>query len=105
MYYDYRYRFLLTNVAVAVQVLNALREADLMADTTAHPMNMLGSPMDATGAYCDSDSAVFFGEISGPYDYVGVRSKVPPEQVPDVAAYGFEPVSAEDSAAVLGVWA
>jgi len=123
-YHDYRYRFLVANVTQAVAVLAALRAAGVLDGE--HPTNMLGDPLDATGNPTSLTNAAFLGrrgraaveyvdENGDPqtspacgdpaYIYLHVRATTPPEAIGvDLSAYGMEPVSAVESAAVLGVW-
>lgn len=123
-YHDYRYRFLVANVAQAVAVLAALRAAGVLDGE--HPTNMLGDPLDATGNPASFAEAVFLGRrgraaieytddngdpqtspaVGDPaYIYIHVRATTPPEAIGvDLGAYGMEPVSEAESAAVLGVW-
>lgn len=102
-YYDYRYRFLASNVAQAVAVLDALRGA--VSLDGQHPVNMLGDPMDALGGTARLDAAAFFGRRVGDYIYMHVRATTPPSAIGvDLGAYGMEPVTEAESAAVLGVW-
>lgn len=124
MYHDYRYRFLASNVAQAVAVLSALRAAGVLDGE--HPTNMLGDPLDATGNPTSLTNAAFLGrrgraaveyedENGDPqvspaagdpdYIYLHVRATTPPSAIGvDLSAYGMEPVSEAESAAVLGVW-
>lgn len=70
------------------------------------PTNMLGDPLDAEGQPAGPDDAAFLGRRSGDYIYIHVRAATPPGAIGvDPAAYGMEPVSEAESAAVLGVWA
>jgi len=102
-YHDYQHRFLASNVAQAVAVLAALRTAGALDGE--HPMNMLGDPLDSAGNPTGPESAAFFGRQSGGYIYIHVRATTPPEAISvDLSAYGMEPVSEAESAAVLGVW-
>ncbi len=100
-YQDYRYRFRLAQIATALGVLPALRTAGLLGGDM--PANMLGDPLDATGTV--TSSPVFFGRVADGWVYLHVRSSAPPGLLPDVASFGLEAVSAEASAAILGVWA
>jgi hypothetical protein len=102
-YHDYRYRFQASNVAQAVAVLAALRAAGALDGE--HPTNMLGDALDATGNPTSPVEAIFLGRQSGSYIYIHVRATTPPEAIGvDLGAYGMEPVSEAESAAVLGVW-
>lgn len=102
-YHDYRYRFLAANVTQAVAVLAALRAAGTLDG--GHPVNMLGDPLDATGDTATLDAALFFGRRIGGHIYIHVRATTPPEAIGvDLGAYGMEPVSEAESAAVLGGW-
>jgi hypothetical protein len=115
MIHDYRYKT--TNLPLALQALAALRAAGVLAPEGA-PFNMLGEPLpdDPTvrgrrgwgGWLSDKSGEQFYvTPVGDPAAwYFAIRSEVPPSAVPfDPAAYGLQPVSAEESAAVLGVWA
>jgi hypothetical protein len=102
-YFDYRYRFPLSGLVKALSVMDALRNANLMLGN--RPLNMLGGPLDEHAEPTDADTAAFLGAVQDGYVYVHVRSVIRPELVPDPTQYGMEPVSKQDSAAVLGVWA
>ncbi len=102
-YHDYRYRFLAANVTQAVAVLAALQAAGALDGE--HPVNMLGDPMDAAGNPTSLEAAKFLGRRSGGHIYIHVRATTPPEAIGvDLGAYGMEPASEAESAAVLGVW-
>lgn len=104
MMFDYRFRF--DNVGRALDALAALRAAGVLpADQMSG--NMLGAPMDEDGDPCARDDAAFFGAF-GPDDmwHIAIRSDVGPNAIPfDPVTYGLIAETAEESAAVLGVWA
>jgi hypothetical protein len=123
MYFDYRFRFPADGLTQAVAAFDALRAAGILpADSL--PSNMLGDPIEQDGkvvafgrsgraglTYIDPDTAetVVVPAIGDPgMVYVHIRSEVAPDGLPagfDPSVFGLVPVSAEDSAAVLGVWA
>lgn len=104
-YYDYRFRFPVAGIAQALTGFAALRQVGLLP-AEGLPANMLGEPLDATGAPTDAEDAAFVGRRSGDHFHVHIRSRVDPATLPvSPATFGLEPVTEADSAAVLGVWA
>jgi hypothetical protein len=125
---DYRFKFPLTGLSLALEALAALRAANIITSGKL-PDNMLGTPRDAAGvAIVDGSDPAFRGGpgraaisytdpdtqqvIDVPaagdpgYWYVAIRSTTPPSDVPfDPTTYGLIPCDADESAAVLGVWA
>lgn len=103
--FDYRFRF--TDLSLALDALAELRTAGILPAGEACPANMLGEPIDANGDACAIADAVCRAaqDAEGVWHIV-IRSEVPPTAIPfDPAGYGMVPESAEDSAAILGVWA
>lgn len=126
VFHDYRFRFAVGDLATALQALDALRAAGTIADGSL-PDNMLGDPMDASGGAVSRDVAAWFGrqgtaavtfpdpagggDITVPQKgdpgsfYVHIRSIVAPGDLGlNPAEFGLVPISAEESAVVLGVW-
>lgn len=122
-YSDYRYRFPLAGLALAVDAFAALRAGGLLPPDGL-PENMLGDPISLNGEMVargragraavdttdpDTGSAVTIPAIGDPaMVYVHIRSSTAPSELPpgfDPAAYGLVATTAEESAAVLGVWA
>ena len=125
-YYDYRYKCALADLPVALRVLDALRAASVLHGASL-PANMLGDARDATGALVGPDvEPAFVGRtgraastftddstqqtITTPptgdpgYWYFAVRTTLDALPV-DPTTFGLIACSAEESAAVLGVWA
>jgi hypothetical protein len=110
-YADYRFRFPASGIAQALAGFDALRQVGLVP-AEGLPLNMLGDPINASGetvAFDDETGglpgAVFIGRRSGAHFYIHIRSSIDPASLPvSPAAFGLETTTAEQSAAVLGVW-
>lgn len=103
-YFDYRYRFPVAGIALAVGLLDALRANNLLGAGTLR--DMLGDPMDINGDPADAETAAFWGKRSGDHIYLHTRAPIDPTTLGlDLSAYGMEHVDADTSAAILGVWA
>lgn len=122
-YHDYRFAFPADGLATALGAFEALRAAGILAPGEV-PLNMLGDPIVQGGqtvafgrrgraglTYADeaTGAPVAVPAIGDPsLIYIHIRSETAPEALPagfDPAAFGLIPVPAEESAAVLGVWA
>lgn len=123
--YDYRYKFPLSGLALAITGFAALQAAGLLSPGTIPP-NMLGSDRDASGnVVAPGDSTVVAwrgdagiaqmvdpssgGTIEARGDpafyYVAIRSEVAPADVTvNPADYGLVTCDPIESAAVLGGW-
>lgn len=117
--YDYRFRFPVDGLAIALDALDALRDIGVLeAD---RPANMLGERRDTAGNVVPSGAAWRGGRGSLPvttpdgtipakgdpdWFYIHVRSPVGPAALGefDPADYGFVATAAEELAEVLGVW-
>lgn len=117
--HDYRYRFPDSGWPAALHFMRLV--------TAGRITNMLGDPLDPTGAPTALETAAVFARrgtaartfaahggapVTVPargdpgFWYVHVRADITPDALPaDPLTWGFEAVTAEESAAVLGVWA
>ena len=117
--HDYRYRFAKARWPDAVLFMHVV--------TAGRITNMLGDPLDEDGEPTAPEAAAVFARrgtaartvtsgdgvpVTVPargdpgYWYVHVRADITPDMLPaDPLTWGFEAVTAEESAAVLGVWA
>jgi hypothetical protein len=117
--HDYRYRFPDSGWSAAVPFMHFV--------TAGRITNMLGDPLDEDGEPTAPETAAVFARrgtaarslampggalVTVPargdpgFWYVHVRAAIAPEMLPaDPITWGFEAVTAEESAAVLGVWA
>lgn len=122
-YTDYRYKFPLSGLALAVDAFDALRAAGLLP-LDGLPENMLGDPILAGGVVVAKGRAgraafSYTDEASGEtvnvpatgdpeMIYVHIRSRVGLGDLPsgfNPSAYGLTATTPEESAPVLGVWA
>jgi hypothetical protein len=115
------YTFKAPSLAVLAQALAVLQQSGLVG-ANAGPSDMLGPAFqaDANGAilfrFGTGRPAVDFAPPDSPaismpavgevgMFYIAIRTDVPPSAIPfDPAAVGLIATSAEESAAVLGVW-
>lgn len=109
MYYDYRFKFLITQIALALLAMEQLRLSKILP-LDRLPENMLGDWRDSTGAIVTQD-ATWIGRqgVTGKgdplYYYVAIRSDVPPTAITfNPATYGLLVCDPAENAAVLGVW-
>lgn len=119
-YFDYRYHFPLTGVALAADAFTAWCAGGLLA-ADAPPDNMLGEPILLNGtqiacgragrpavAFTDADTgAAITIPAAGDADfiYIHLRSELALPAGFAPAAYGLVATDPAESAAVLGVWA
>jgi hypothetical protein len=120
-YHDFRFRFPATEQGKesALDALAALRAGGLWLGDADRPENMLGNPIAdlegicgargrASMTYLDVDgSEVTLAAVGDPgWVYVAIRSRIDPADLPPnlAATFGLEPVDAETSAQLLGVW-
>jgi len=123
--FDYRFKFPLASLSQALTAIAALRQFGLIG-TGDIPQNMLGDARAADGSvvttapaflgrtgtaatsYTDPNGQTVTVPAKGDpgYWYVAIRAPVDPATLPiNPANYGLLPCSADESAAVLGVWA
>jgi hypothetical protein len=122
-YTDYRYRFPVAGLVLAVDAFDALRAAGLLP-LDGLPANMLGDPIVLNGVAVakgragraavqtidpDTGAPVTLPAVGDPTQiYVHIRSSTSPLELPtgfDPAVFGLVPTTVEESSAVLGVWA
>lgn len=103
-YFDYRYRFPVSGIALAVGLLDALRAKSLLGEGTLR--DMLGGPLGLDGKPTSEGEEAFRGKESGGYVYLHTRAAVDPMELGvDLSVFGLEPVDEATSAGILGVWA
>lgn len=97
MYYDHHWHFLLEDIDKAVEGIRAV-------DDECFQRNMLGEPFTEE----KEDTVTLCGRLGNVlkkqnHMYISARTTYEKLNV-DLTEYGLQPVSEEDSAAVLGVW-
>ena len=110
-YFDYRYRFPVAGIALAVDAIvditetgSSLRANNLLGEGTLK--DMLGGPLGRDGTPVPEGEEAFRGTESDGYVYLHTRATVDPKDLGiDISVFGLEPVDEETSSAVLGVWA